>query len=206
MDSLIEGDEQLDWHNSQTTMELCHAFVALFFVFNMNTTAFCLGWCSLHLLLLKSSMLSLSLPTPLSLSLLFFFLISSFFMLHFIFLSLLPLLAVSDSFKPYLFFSRIISLFCSHSIPLYWCVSSFRLSFDPLFLHISFSLSNPFSSYFDFETTWQSFHSGHTPGVDFNVTLSTRLLDSRRFCEKSFPECERGKLWKMEKLKELTNR
>ena len=26
--SLVEGDEQLDWPNSQTTTELCHACVA----------------------------------------------------------------------------------------------------------------------------------------------------------------------------------
>ena len=26
--SLVEGDEQLNWPNSQTTMELCHADVA----------------------------------------------------------------------------------------------------------------------------------------------------------------------------------
>ena len=25
---LVEGDEQLDWPNSQTSMELCHAYVA----------------------------------------------------------------------------------------------------------------------------------------------------------------------------------
>ena len=29
--SLVEGDEQLDWPNSQTTVELCHASVAYFF-------------------------------------------------------------------------------------------------------------------------------------------------------------------------------
>ena len=29
--SLAEGDEQLDWPNSQTTLELCHACVALIF-------------------------------------------------------------------------------------------------------------------------------------------------------------------------------
>ena len=27
LSSLIEGDEQLDWPNSQTTMEFCHACV-----------------------------------------------------------------------------------------------------------------------------------------------------------------------------------
>ena len=26
--SLVEGDEQLDWPNSQKTMELCHAYGA----------------------------------------------------------------------------------------------------------------------------------------------------------------------------------
>ena len=29
--SLVEGDEQLDWPNSQTTVELFHASVAYFF-------------------------------------------------------------------------------------------------------------------------------------------------------------------------------
>ena len=58
--SLVEGDEQLDRANSQTTLELCHACITYFFGFNINTTAFCLGWSSLHLLLLlKSSMVSL---------------------------------------------------------------------------------------------------------------------------------------------------
>ena len=54
--SLVEGDEQLDRPNSQTTLELCHSCVAYFFGFNINTTAFCLGRSSLHLLILKSSM------------------------------------------------------------------------------------------------------------------------------------------------------
>ena len=57
--SLVEGDEQLDRPNSQTTVELCHACVAYFFGFNTNTTDFCLGQSSLHLLLLKSSMTEL---------------------------------------------------------------------------------------------------------------------------------------------------
>ena len=56
--SLVEGDEQLDQPNSQTTMELCHACVAeIFLGVNRNTTAFCLGRYSLHFLLLKSSIL-----------------------------------------------------------------------------------------------------------------------------------------------------
>ena len=49
----------MDRPNSQTTRELYHACVASFFGFNMNTTAFCLGRYSLHLLLLKSSMANL---------------------------------------------------------------------------------------------------------------------------------------------------
>ena len=53
--SLVEGDKQLDWPNSQTTMELWHAFLHNYFGFDINTTAFCLGRSSLHLLLLKSS-------------------------------------------------------------------------------------------------------------------------------------------------------
>ena len=55
--SLVKGDEQLDRPNSQKTLELCHACVAYFFWFNINTTAFCLGRSSVHLLKLKSSML-----------------------------------------------------------------------------------------------------------------------------------------------------
>ena len=57
--SLLERDKHLDRSNSQTTMELCHARVAKLFGFNTNTTAFCLGRSSLHLLLLKSSMAGL---------------------------------------------------------------------------------------------------------------------------------------------------
>ena len=45
-------------------MKLCHACVALIFRFNINTTAFCLGRSSLHLLLLKSSMAWDSNPGP----------------------------------------------------------------------------------------------------------------------------------------------
>ena len=56
--SLVEGDEQLDQPNSQTTMELCNACVEEFFGLNINTTAFCLGRSSLYLLLQKSSMVS----------------------------------------------------------------------------------------------------------------------------------------------------
>ena len=59
--SVVEGDEQLDRPNSQTTtMEFCHALLHMGFFLgggvNINTIAFCLGWCSLHLLLLKSSL------------------------------------------------------------------------------------------------------------------------------------------------------
>ena len=52
--SLGEGDEQLDRPNSQTTLELCHACVV--FMLNLKNFDFCLGQSSLHLLLLKSSM------------------------------------------------------------------------------------------------------------------------------------------------------
>ena len=55
--SLVEGDEQLDRHNSQTTKELFHARVAYFFGLNTNRTAYCLGQYSLYILLLKRSML-----------------------------------------------------------------------------------------------------------------------------------------------------
>ena len=51
MSLLLEGDEQLDRPNSQTTMELCHACVTYFFGFNINTTAFCFGRYSPHILL-----------------------------------------------------------------------------------------------------------------------------------------------------------
>ena len=62
--SLPERDELLYRPNSQTTMELCHACVLHnFFRFNINTTAFCLGRSSLHLLLLKSSMAELLLTS-----------------------------------------------------------------------------------------------------------------------------------------------
>ena len=55
--SLVEGDEQLDRPNSQTTTtEFCLRCVIYFLGFNTNTTAFCLGQYSIHLLLLKSSM------------------------------------------------------------------------------------------------------------------------------------------------------
>ena len=63
--SLVEGDEQLNWPNSQITLELCHACAANFLGFNINTTAYCLGRCSLHLLLLKSSMAYVLLLLPL---------------------------------------------------------------------------------------------------------------------------------------------
>ena len=149
MDSLIEGDEQLDWHNSQTTMELCHAFVALFFVFNMNTTAFCLGWCSLHLLLLKSSMLSLSSHSSLFVS---FILFSHFFFLYVAFhisLSLAPLsclwfvqtLFIFLSYYFTLLFSLNPSLLVRFFISsLFWPSISphFFLSFQPLFILLWF--------------------------------------------------------------------
>ena len=62
--SLVEGDEQLDRPNSQTTTELCHACVLHnFFSFNIITTSFCLGRSSLHHLLLKSSMAELLLTS-----------------------------------------------------------------------------------------------------------------------------------------------
>ena len=55
--SLVEGDEP----NSLRTMELCHAFVLhTFFVCNINRTIFYYGRFSLHLLLLKISMVYLS--------------------------------------------------------------------------------------------------------------------------------------------------
>ena len=44
----------MDQPKSQTRMECCHAFIALFFEFVINTTAYHLG---LYLLLLKSSMI-----------------------------------------------------------------------------------------------------------------------------------------------------
>ena len=53
--SLLEGDEQLDWPNSQTTMECSMHVLHKFWGVNINTTAFCLGQYSLHLPLLKSS-------------------------------------------------------------------------------------------------------------------------------------------------------
>ena len=52
---ILPGDEQLDRPNGQTSMEICQVVVA-YLGFNINTTAFCLGRYSLHLLLLKSSM------------------------------------------------------------------------------------------------------------------------------------------------------
>ena len=55
---LVEGDEQLDWPNSQTTLEFWHV-LHNFFGYVQNTTAFCLARSSLHLLLLKSSMIHL---------------------------------------------------------------------------------------------------------------------------------------------------
>ena len=50
--------------NSQTWMECCHACAALFFRVFRNTTAYHLGWFSLHILLLKSSMAQLINPPP----------------------------------------------------------------------------------------------------------------------------------------------
>ena len=56
--SLVERDEQVDQHNSQTWMVYCHACLAVyFFRFVKNTTAYHLGRYRHHLLfLLKSSM------------------------------------------------------------------------------------------------------------------------------------------------------
>ena len=54
--SLGEGDEQLDRRSRQTSMEFAMHVLRKFFRFNINTTAFCLGRSSLHLLPLKSSM------------------------------------------------------------------------------------------------------------------------------------------------------
>ena len=53
--SVLEGDEQLDRQNSQMSLECCHACVAKFFGFVINTTAYHLGRYSLHSPLLKSS-------------------------------------------------------------------------------------------------------------------------------------------------------
>ena len=53
---LVEGDEQPDWPNSQTSMKWCHPCAAYFLGVCQNTTAYHLGRYSLHLLLLKSSM------------------------------------------------------------------------------------------------------------------------------------------------------
>ena len=53
--SLVEGDEQMDWPKSQTSIKCCHACATYFFVFGINTTAYHLGPNSLHLLPLKSS-------------------------------------------------------------------------------------------------------------------------------------------------------
>ena len=41
--SLVEGDEQLDQPNSQTTLELCHECVALFFWVEHKHNSFLLG-------------------------------------------------------------------------------------------------------------------------------------------------------------------
>ena len=57
--SLVEGDEQPDWPNSQSSMECCHACATYFLGFVKNTTAYHLGRYSLQLLLLKSSMANL---------------------------------------------------------------------------------------------------------------------------------------------------
>ena len=54
--SFVEGDEQPTQLNSQSCIESCNACAALFFEFVVNTTAYHLGRYSLHLLLLKSSM------------------------------------------------------------------------------------------------------------------------------------------------------
>ena len=55
--SLVEGDEQLDRPNSQTILNYAMHVLHKIFGFNINTTAFCLGRSSIHLLLLKSSMI-----------------------------------------------------------------------------------------------------------------------------------------------------
>ena len=56
--SLVEGDEQADRPQSQTSMECCRACVAAYFWgVVINTTAYHLGRYSIHLLLLKSSMI-----------------------------------------------------------------------------------------------------------------------------------------------------
>ena len=49
--SLAERDDQPDWPNSQTCMDLQHNFLE----FDINTIAYHLGRYSLHLLLPKSS-------------------------------------------------------------------------------------------------------------------------------------------------------
>ena len=54
--SLVAGDEQLDWPNSQAYTELYSVCIAYFVCICHNTTAFHLGRYYLHLLPLKSSM------------------------------------------------------------------------------------------------------------------------------------------------------
>ena len=69
MSSWVDGDEQLDRPNSQTTM-CCIIIVG----FNIHTTAFCFGRSSLHLLLLKSLW-----PMPMAIAKCIRLLLQSFF-------------------------------------------------------------------------------------------------------------------------------
>ena len=41
--SLVEGDEHLDWPNSQRTMELCHTFIVYYFWVEQKHYSFLLG-------------------------------------------------------------------------------------------------------------------------------------------------------------------
>ena len=63
--SLVEGDEQLNRPTVKQLWNYAMHVLRIFFGFNNNRTAFCLGRDSLHLLLLESSMGKLMRKSPL---------------------------------------------------------------------------------------------------------------------------------------------